>query len=292
MNLLFLTFGPNIKNHYQANFAILSFLPHQKELSTIYVFTDYPQYYQHLAQQVQIITISEEQLTAWKGPHNFFWRVKIKAIEQLVREHPDHAVMYLDSDVFLYQNPQNLRAQLKQGAAFMHQIEGKLSALKSKTEKRMWEQVKYMDLGGFKITERHHMWNAGVVALPSQHNLAAITLALEVCDRMCAQQVTPRLIEQFALSVALEETYKLQEAKPWLAHYWGNKDEWNEHISQFFLESHLKNCTVAQEIARIQEFDYKQLALLKRNKKTRARLINVIDRLFPPKDQVFIEGKE
>ncbi|WP_210463473.1 hypothetical protein [Rufibacter roseolus] len=289
MNLLFLTFGPNIKNHYQANFAILSFLRYQQELNTIYVFTDYPQYYERLREQVQVITVTQEQLTAWEGPHQFFWRVKIKAIEQLIKESPDQPVMYVDSDVFLYQNPQELCSQLRKGTAFMHQPEGRLSELPSKTEKRMWQQVQGMDLGRFKLNEHHQMWNAGVVALPSQHNLAAVTLALDICDKMCAQQVTPRLIEQFALSVALQETYSLREAKPWLAHYWGNKDEWNEHISQFFLESHLKNFTVAQDVARLQQFQYKSLALIKRNKKTRARLIQAVDMLFPPKNQVFIE---
>ncbi|MBC3541215.1 hypothetical protein ACFSC6_03915 [Rufibacter sediminis] len=289
MNLLFLTFGPNIKNHYQANFAIMSFLPFQKELDTIYVYTDYPQYYTRLKEHVQVVTITPEQLTAWKGPHDFFWRVKIKAIEQLICQHPDQAVMYVDSDVFLYQSPQELRTLIRSGAAFMHQPEGKLSALKSKTEKRMWQQVKGLRVGALQLHANHVMWNAGVVTLPVQQNLAAVTLALQICDAMCAQQVTPRLIEQFALSVALQETYNLQEAKPWIAHYWGNKDEWNSHISQFFLESHLKGFTVEQDIARLQQFQYKSLALVTRNKKTRARLIQAIDLLFPPKNQTFIE---
>ncbi|ALJ01203.1 hypothetical protein [Rufibacter tibetensis] len=289
MNLLFLTVGPNFKTYCQANFAILSFLPYLQELHTINVFTDHPQYYQHLHEQVQVIPVTQEQLTEWKGPHNFFWRVKIKAIEHLVQLAPEQAVMYVDSDVFLFQNPKDWWAQVRNGAAFMHQIEGHLSALKSKTEKKMWQQVQGMDFGDFQINQGHKMWNAGVVNIPAQHNAAAITLALQICDKMCAQQVTPRLIEQFALSVALQETYDLKEAKPWLAHYWGNKDEWNEHIGQFFLQSHLEGYTLNQDVARLQQFDYKSLALIKRTKKTHSRLKNVIDRLFPPKDQVFIE---
>lgn len=289
MNLLFLTFGLNIKNHYQANFAILSFLPYQTELHRIYVFTDYPEFYQHLQEYVQVVTVTQEQLTEWKGPHNFFWRVKIKAIEQLIQRHPQQPVMYLDSDVFLYRNPQELMAQLTAGTAFMHLREGKLSALKSKTEKRMWAQVNGMDFGSFRINARHHMWNAGVVTIPARQNQEAIQLALQICDNMCAQQVTPRLIEQFALSVALEETYDLQEAKPWIAHYWGNKDEWNEHISQFFMESYLKGLSVAQDIARVQQFNYQPLALVKRPKKTRTRLLNAVNSLFPVKGETFIE---
>ncbi|WP_207435305.1 hypothetical protein [Sabulibacter ruber] len=289
MNLLFLTFGPNIKNHFQANFAILSFLPYLKEQHRIYVYTDYPNLYQHLQDHVQVVTATPEQLTQWKGPHNFFWRVKIKAIEQLVQQHPDQSVMYLDSDVFLYRNPEELCSELAAGKAFMHLCEGKLSELKSKTDKRMWSQVKGLNIGNLQITENHHMWNAGVVTLPAQKNLEAIQLALQICDTLCAQKVTPRLIEQFALSVALEETYELCEAKPWIAHYWGNKDEWNECINQFFMESHLQGLSLDQDIARLQQFNFKSLALLKRPKNTRTRLINVVDSLFPVKGESFIE---
>ncbi|WP_205504479.1 hypothetical protein [Rufibacter psychrotolerans] len=289
MNLLFLTFGPNIKNHYQANFAILSFLPYLPEGHRICVYTDYPQFYQHLHERVTTIAVTKEQFTDWEGPHRFFWRVKIKAIEHLIQQFPTQPVMYLDSDVFLYRNPQELSQQLAAGKAFMHVCEGKLSELRSKTEKRMWQQVKGMDFGRFKLAEHHHMWNAGVVMVPAQKNQEAISLALQVCDTLCARHVTPRLIEQFALSVALEETYGLQEAKPWIAHYWGNKDEWNERISQFFLESYLQGLTLAQDIARVQQFDYKPLALVKRPKNTRKRLMNVVDRLFPVKPETFIE---
>ncbi|GGK63553.1 hypothetical protein ACD591_00830 [Rufibacter glacialis] len=290
MNLLLLTVGPHLNTYSQANFAILSFLPYlQPGQHTVYVCTDHPQYYQHLAQEVQLLPVTQEQLTQWQGPHRFFWRIKIKAIEHLMSQAPDQPVVYVDSDVFLFQPPQAWWAQLQSGTAFMHQMEGQLSALKSKTEKKMWQQVQGMDFGAFQINSRHQMWNAGVVAVPAQQNLAAIALALRICDQMCAQQVTPRLIEQFALSVALQETYGLQEAKPWLAHYWGNKEEWNERIAQFFLAARLEGCTVAQEVVRLQLFDFTSLALVSRNKRTRARLLHVVDRLFPLKAQVFIE---
>lgn len=35
MNLLYLVFGPNINNHFQAHFSILSFLRHRTELGNI-----------------------------------------------------------------------------------------------------------------------------------------------------------------------------------------------------------------------------------------------------------------
>ncbi|WP_114781393.1 hypothetical protein [Botryobacter ruber] len=289
MNLLYLTFGPYIKNHYQANFSILSFLQHRQEVRSIYVYTDYPAYYQHLGGHVQVVTISEAQLQDWKGPYDFFWRVKIKAIEDLILRQPEEAVVYLDSDTFLHKPVQAFNEQLNQGVAFMHEREGALHQLRSKTDKRMWQQVKGMDFGSFKLSEKHSMWNAGVVAVPASKNKQAIALALELCDTMCREQVTPRLIEQFALSVALDETYGLREAKPWIGHYWGNKDEWNNEISRFFLESLLKNFSLEQDIDRMRSYDFRKIALHKHIKNTRRRLINFIDSIFPPKDKQFVE---
>lgn len=289
MNLLFLTFGPNLKNHYQANFAILSFLQYPEVVSTIYVFTDHPEFYDRLSSKVKVILITDSQLQEWKGEYGFFWRVKIKAIEKLVSENPDKPLVYLDSDTFLYQNPTDFVKALQQGSAFMHENEGKLSEKRSKTERKMWQQVNGMNAGGVKITAEHCMWNAGVVAIPANKNLEAIRLALNICDAMCAADVTPRLIEQFAISVALTETYGLQPADKWIGHYWGNKEEWNEAIAQFFLESYLKAFPVETDIQRIQNFDFKKLALRKGLRKNRQRLVELADKLFPPKESHFLK---
>ena len=189
MNLLFLTFGDNIKNHYQANFSILSFLKEKASITGIYVFTDHPQYYAHYQDYVQVVTITEEKLQEWQGPHDFFWRIKIKAIEQLVLQHPDAPLVYLDSDTFLYEDISGLRDILASGEALMHVQEGKLSQLKSKTEQKMWSQVKALRFRNTEIGEKHAMWNAGVVAIPAARNKEAIALALHLCDSMLSPKV-------------------------------------------------------------------------------------------------------
>ena len=289
MNLLFLTFGPNLKNHYQANFAILSFLQYAEAVSAIYVFTDHPEFYQRFNEKVKLVPITEAQLKEWKGAYGFFWRVKIKAIEKLVTTDPQTPIVYLDSDTFLYRNPTDFQAALEQGKALMHENEGKLSERKSKTERKMWSQVNGMKIGKVTISGEHCMWNAGVVAIPAVKNKEAVALALEICDAMCAASVTPRLIEQFALGVALAETYGLTAADKWIGHYWGNKEEWNEAITVFFLESYLKAFPVEKDIDRLRYFDFRKLALRKGLRKNRQRLVNLADKLFPPKGTVYLE---
>lgn len=289
MQLLYLVFGNNIQNHFQANFSILSFLRQGSGiLSGITVVTDAPDFYRHLAQDVTVQAIDAGTLKEWQGEFNFFWRAKIKAMEHVARQQPTAPLLYLDSDTFLHGSLPDFSRLLAAGTAFMHETEGLLARLPSKTERRMWEQVKGHAFGGVTINEQHQMWNAGAVAVPAARSLEAIALALRICDDMCAQQVTPRLIEQFALSVALAETYPMQEAKPYIGHYWSTKEDWNASIGTFLLESHLKQRTVTAELAALEFFDYQQLPVKKKTRNTQHRLNRLVGKLLPPRDVEYI----
>lgn len=291
MNLLYLTFGENISNHIQAHFSILSFLTHQKEIRTINVITDVPSFYNSIKHRINIIKINEETLKEWKGEYDFFWRIKIKAIEMLCSKYKNEPVVYLDSDTFLYSDIKLIADALLNGSAFMHEKEGELSKAKSKTEKRMWQQVKNRVFGDIKILASHAMWNAGVVALPNQKNNSESLLALQICDEMCKQGVTKRLIEQFALSVSLNETYGLQEAKTAIAHYWSNKENWNNAIEKFLLSANFRSFTFEQTIEAIKDFDFNELPVKTRAKNTNRRLKNLTDKFFPHQDLLFIKNE-
>ena len=289
MQLLYLVFGKNLQNHFQANFSILSFLRQGKGVLTgITVVTDAPDFYRQLGAAITVEAIDAATLQAWQGAHNFFWRAKIKAMEHVARQQPNAPLLYLDTDTFLHGPLPELAQLLAAGTALMHEAEGPLAQLPSKTERRMWEQVQGRAFGGISISAQHQMWNAGAVAVPAVSNLEAIALALRICDDMCEQQVTPRLIEQFALSVALAETYPMQEAKPYIGHYWSTKEEWNASISAFLLESHLKQRTLAAELEALADFDYQQLPVKKKTRNTQHRLNRLVSKLLPPREVEFI----
>jgi len=287
MNLLYLVFGANVRNHFQALFSILSFLRHGAELSGITVVTDAPEFYRHLGGHVTVLPIEAATLREWKGEFDFFWRIKIKALEYVAGQFPGQPILYLDSDTFLHGSFAELHAALAAGTAFMHEPEGALAALSSKTEKLMWRQTGGKTFGGVRLNEQHTMWNAGVVGIPAQGGPEAIALALAICDDLSRQGVTPRLIEQFALSVALQEQFTLRAARPYIGHYWSNKDEWNEAISTFLLESSLKSRTVEEEVAALATFDFRIVPVKKTLKNTRWRLVHLVDRLFPPRETVY-----
>jgi len=237
---------------------------------------------------VQVVNLPQEKIAEWKGEHDYSYRLKIKVIEEMVHRHPDVPLLFLDCDTFLYHDVVGLKRALTQGKAILHVQEGKLSELKSKTEKRMWSRAAGLQIGSIQINQDHAMWNSGVIGLPATKNKEAVSLALQICDTLCRHNVPMRLIEQFSVSVALQESYTLAPAYEVIGHYWGNKEQWNKEISGFFLESYLKNSSVEEDLVRIRHFNFDKLAMVRRVKKTRQRLERLIGTMFPSKETLRI----
>lgn len=132
------------------------------------------------------------------------------------------------------------------------------------------------------------MWNAGLIALPACKQKETINLALQLCDAMSAAGVTPRLIEQFAFSLALQETYRLLPADNFVGHYWGNKNEWDSFINDYFVQSHFQNETIDNEIENIQKLNFGKIPLI-RKERTLYKQINKLLRKCLPFREKFIE---
>jgi hypothetical protein len=286
MNILYLVFGENQQNHAQAYFSICSFLGQMDAHDRIYVMTDAPDFYERLNEKIEILTINKTQLDDWQGIHQFFWRAKIKAIEHICRLHPEESVLYLDTDTFLYSDIKTLKSDLENPV--MHLNEGTLSQLKSKTEKLMWQQVGEKIFGGILIQSNHDMWNAGVVGIPAHKGMKICQLALDICDDMLEANVTRRLIEQFALGVALSENGNMKPAESYIGHYWSNKEEWSVAIQRFIINSLLKNNSLEADIEDIKRFDFSKIAIQKRIPNTQIRLKRLVQKWFPSEDRKFV----
>jgi hypothetical protein len=287
MHLVYLVFGPNAANHTQAYFSILTFLRQPAALSGITVVTDRPDFYARLGSRVRLLPVDAALLREWEGPHQFFWRVKIKALEAVAAACPSQALLYLDSDTFLGGPATALSQALATNTALMHEPEGQLAALPSKTERLMWQQLRGHLWEDISLAGSTLMWNAGVVGVPAGRATAAIALALRLCDAWCAAGVTRRLIEQLALSVALAETGPLAAASASIGHYWSAKPEWNQPIAAFLLASFLQNRPVEEEVAALASFDFGAQPVKQRVKATRGRLEGLAERLFPNQQQEF-----
>ena len=138
MNIFFMIFGEKAVHHVQAYLSIRTF---QKQLGPddqIFVMATHPELY--ASSGVEVIPISDDTITEWKGKHGFFWRAKIKAIEYMAVHYPDHHLMYLDTDTILYGSLSDLKRRLDEGCGLMHLNEGHPSEMTSRSL-RMWRQT-------------------------------------------------------------------------------------------------------------------------------------------------------
>lgn len=289
MHILYCTFGNRFQNHLQAAFSAISFLQQRNEISSINIITDAAPFYKHLSGHVNIIDVTPATINEWKGPHDFFWRVKIKAIEHIANLYTGSPVIYLDTDTFLYAKIGSLKAALQNSQAFMHEDEGALSALTDKTSKRTWRAIRQKQFAGLIMKPADHMWNAGVVASPNNKDGKDIALALQICDEMCAAGVPNRLVEQYALSLALHHTYGLNDATPWIAHYWRNKEDWNPFILEWLAEQQFKQKTFNEILTAFAELDLGKVPVIIRRKYTAEKLHRGVEKLFGPTNLQYVK---
>lgn len=289
MNLLLLTFGERLENHYQAVFSILSFLK-DKLIKRAIIVTDKPEFYTFLGEKVEVINIDKSTLTQWQEPYQFFWKVKIKALELVQSKYPNDHLLYVDSDTFLTSNLIDINESLNHGNVFMHIFENKISFKKSHTFRSMFKALNNKAFIGITIDKNTEMWNAGVIALSAKNAKEIIQLALNTCDEMCATDCPRRLIEQFAFSISLKHLAQLNSCEKIIGHYWGNKEEWNHLIANFFVNAHLKDLSVEQQISELSQYNWNQLPLEKKKRNLAQKLKNLVDKLFPIKTIRYFES--
>ncbi|MCP9234997.1 hypothetical protein [Lewinella sp. JB7] len=292
MIFFYLTFGPNLEVHRQAVFSAMTILGAPRPEVSIIVLTDAPEYYRFLGDRVTVRVTSAAELRDWRGPHDFFWRIKIKALEDLARRHPEEHLVYLDADTFCFGSLPRMRALLDGGTHLMHAREGTLAELPTRTERRMWQQCENRSFGGLTVDGASTMYNAGVVGLSAGGAARAVEIALRICDDMCAAGVIRRLIEQFALSVALASAGRLAAANFCIGHYWGNKEGWNTYTADFFLEHHLRATSLDEQLAAAGRVDFGVLPIYGKSSRTRDKLVRWVNAVLGKNIYAFVPDTE
>ena len=283
MNILYLIFGDRLSNHVQARLSMVTFVRQMRQQDRIYVITTKPQFYEGI-KFVTPLPISDGNIKEWEGSLQFFWRVKIKAMQYLCEICPGSDLLYLDSDTYLQGDYAALCGILERGQGVMHINEGHPKDMKFGAL-RMWRKVRGHTYGGVTIGAEHCMWNAGVVGLPGAKAAEALRLALTVCDGMLADGADRRLIEQYALSIALFETVGLTSAESLVGHYWSNKDEWNNFALSFFVKEHMLGRSFDDECRDLDIEELHRIPLNIHLSNTQRRLTNVLKHIFKDKIQ-------
>ena len=254
MNIIYFVIGSSCLIHMQVKFSLRTFLAQATPDDTLYVVTDSPQLYAGLP-QTTVIPLSQQEIATWKGPDDFFWRVKMMAIKQVIDNDDTRHVMYLDGDTFLHGKLSALKGLLDTGTALMHKDEGRISTMPGKS-RQMWEQTKGHTYDGITIEEHLHMWNAGVVAIPQPLLHSVMDQALNICDGMLRENVEPIVVEQYSLSITLQrQARRLLPASPYIGHYWHEKQMWCKYIAQFFTRSYCQGLSIQDEIEAIRQTD-------------------------------------
>lgn len=288
MNIVYLVFGNNLDNYQQVYFSMYTALAHKNIEDRIIVLAEDPSLFSSFQDKIDVIPINREVIIEWEGKYKFFWRVKIKALQLVAQKYPLDSILYLDGDTFFYQNMDALRSGMKNGQNYMHIEEGKLSALSTKTEKLMWEQMKGKTYHNTKIDENSAMWNAGLIGVSNKH-FDCLDLTLGINDAMCADGVTRRLIEQFSFSLGLNEYSELQPAYQVVGHYWGNKKGWNRIIDHFLKEIFMKDYSFHEIIERVKGIDLTQIPIFIKESNTQRKLKNFIDQFFKNKKPLYVK---
>ena len=152
----------------------------------------------------------------------------------------------------------------------------------------MWKQMQGKEYNHIKIDKNSAMWNAGLIGI-SKHHLDSLQTVLDVNDAMCADNVTRRLIEQFAFSLGLGKNAELKPANHIVGHYWGNKKHWNIIICNFLKESFMKKHDLLQIIENLKEMDLTQNPVWVKESNTERRLEKFLNKFYQNKKTTYIK---
>lgn len=265
MRIVYFSLGHTPDLLVQLETSILRSAALMPEGSTIHLYCEDETPYKNWPVRIEKRTPAE--YTAWKGTHNFFWRIKIQLLLEMAKTYADEPILYLDGDT-LALDLQGVHTLLQE-ANCMHLNEGELASLKTKTERRMRDELVGKAAHGILFHERMPMFNAGAVGLMAGQE-EAIELALRLCDTWLDWQITPRLIEQLALSVALHYCQPLSECRSLIGHYWSTKDWWTPYLKAW-LEEH-NALDVKDKINAIQALDTDRYPFWAKRSNTARRL--------------------
>lgn len=282
MNILFFVFGDNLASHLQAHLCIRTVLKQHRKQDSVYVYTDKPKFYKHF-NQIHTVGISSEQLKTWIGPSGYIFRAKIKAIEALSELCPDEHLLFLDCDTFIYGNLRELENKLSQGRGLMHTKEGHPSRMKG-ASLQMWKALSKENIEGIELSEKHCVWNSGVIGIPANKLNIVIPKALRICDYMLGKKINCFTVEQYAFAIAMIENTQLTECLQWVGHYWGNKQEWTELATNFFLTSYMEGTSLEDELELLSVQLLKKIPIFIKKSNTRKRLEKKLSKWFPDKN--------
>ena len=287
MTILYLTFGESIEYHVQAYLSMLSFKKQATKDDRIVMVTTVPQYYRRARPWAEVVPLDNKTVEEWKGSSHYSFRVKTMALCSQAERHTDDHILFVDTDTVLCGSLESIRRTLDQGNALMYNDEGQPSRMKGPSL-RMWHTLRGKTVAGVTLDGTHHMWNSGIIGIPRSLVGVIPQHTLQLLDAMLGAGVKCFNVEQYAMSVAMSEHASLKSADTQVAHYWGNKDQWEKHAYAVIARAYMEQLSVEEEIERLDIAQLKNIPIFVHKSNTGRRLKNLIGKLFADKNQKYI----
>lgn len=236
---------------YQTVFSILSLIETSKikDLRVIIYTDDIDCLKKFFASYdfVHYELLTKEQMTIWKGPHNFHHRMKIEILKDCSKKY-DGNILYLDGDTYFVSDIENIFKRITENQSVMHISEGNVKKSKDPLTKKIHKFLKEnkISVNGkeVKVSDDYAMWNAGAIGLHRKHH-AIFQDIIDYTDELFGRY-PKHIMEQHAASYYMLQTASVVPCDDILEHYWNQKDSFEEVIIPFFeknqdLESYKKN---------------------------------------------------
>lgn len=82
----------------------------------------------------------------------------------------------------------------------------------------------------------------------------------------------------------------MEESDDVIAHYWSNKEEWNQYWSEFFLSNIFQGFGLKQTVDKFTQQDFSKMPpITKISKNTKNRLIKWVENKFPDKKTIYLQ---
>ena len=215
-----LAYGAKPWRHAEAHGAILSAMAHAPADVQFVVLTDLPERYRWLSDSITIEHLDPTTLRAWRGPTQDRYRPKIEALRWLAADGRSHVVL-ADTDTLARRDLASLIERLERGMFLLHAREYALAAAPRRGDRKLKEEILGRTWHGITPGPATAMWNGGVIGCP-RSQLAVLGDVTAVFDQMrpASQHFA---IEQLAYSVVFGARGLIEEAAPWVDHYWANR---------------------------------------------------------------------
>lgn len=243
---------------WQAHHCLLSLLAHAPGPGEVVVVTDHPERFRWFEGRVRIHALSAADLAQWVGPNRYFLRALIQTLRLAAAMQPAADVaVYVDADTQAQAPLGPLVEAARGGRIAMDRREYLLAVDRRRGSRRLWRQVGGRTWAGVAVHERTEMWNTGITAVGAA-DYPLVDRALAACDAMLAGGIDHYLTEQIAMSAVLSGEGRAVEVNPpgrapLVAHYWGNKEPWNDAICRRLATIHLAGIPLDEVLAQLRQ---------------------------------------